>query len=582
MTAPRFITTRDGVRIAYASCGSGSPLVFVRGWISDLEVFWEEPRFRAYIETLARHFTVVRYDGRGNGLSQRLVRNVSLEALLLDLEGVVEGLGLGELVLYGSTFGGPVAMLYAARRPEQVRRLILEGTYASGRGITTRLRQLFITMALRYFPEMAFLLLGYATQPDEPQAAFRRPERVQQVIAPAMAAQLYRLAFKVDVRSVLPDIKAPTLVLHRTESQSIPVRLGREVAALIPGARFVALSGVAHNLWEGDAQAALTAIGEFLGLDLTLATPPPADRVPAGAVGGAAGATISHYRLGDLVSEGRLGVVYRAVDTRLGRPVVLKLLPPDLARTPEGLERFRREVRAASRLNHPNICTVYDVGDDARGPFMVLESLEGQTLKQTIGGRSVPLARLLDWAIQAADALAAAHSAGIVHRDIKPTNLFVTSHGHIKVLDFGIAKLADPVLAEDTTREALTGAGIPIGTVAYMSPEQARGEPVDARTDLFSLGVVLYEMATGRLPFEGDSLPALLDHILGRRPDPAAVLNPDLPPDLDRVISKALEKDRDLRYQSASDLKADLLRLQRALQSGPPDTPGGAEASQPA
>lgn len=560
---PRFITTRDGVRIAYDSCGNGPPLVLARGWISDLQVLWTDSRFRAYVETLARHFTVVRYDPRGNGLSQRVVHTITMQGLLLDLEGIIDGLGLQNVVLYASTFGGPLAMLYAAKHPERVTRLILENTYAHGREITSRMRQLFITTALRHFPEMAFLLLSYATQPNEPQSDFRRPERVQQAVAPAVAAQLYRLAFKTDVRRELSEIHAPTLVVHRVGSHSIPVRLGREVAAAIEGAKFVALAGVTHNLWEEDPQAALDAIGDFLGLELTIATV-AADAPRPGTASGA-----TRYRIVDLVSAGPLGVVYRAVDTRLHRSVVLKLLPQDLARTPEGLDRFRREARAASHLNHPNICTVYDVDEDARGPFMILESLEGRTLRDAIRDQPVPLPQLLDWMIQAADALAAAHAAGIIHRDIKPTNLFVTTRGQLKVLDFGIAKFTEPILGENTTQTDWTRPGSVIGTAAYMAPEQAMGMPADTRSDLFSLGVVFYEMATGRHPFKARNLATPGDELY-RHPEPVTVHNPDLPPELDCVIGRALEQSPDRRYQSADDLKADLQRISSSAH-GPCD-----------
>ena len=262
-----------------------------------------------------------------------------------------------------------------------------------------------------------------------------------------------------------------------------------------------------------------------------------------------------------------MGVVYEAEDLRLGRGVALKFLPSSLLGDSLARERFRRETHAASSLNHPHICTLYDVGEHAGQPFLVMEFVEGQTLKHIIGGKPVPANQLLEWAIQIADGLHAAHSKGIVHRDVKSTNIMVTTRGHAKILDFGLAKFLNRGATEATTCEALTKAGALVGTWSYMSPEQARSEEVDARTDLFSFGVVLYEMATGGLPFEAESLPTLLDGILNKAPLAPRRLNSDLPTELEPVIAKALEKDRALRYQSASELGTDLLRLKRVHEA---------------
>jgi serine/threonine protein kinase/pimeloyl-ACP methyl ester carboxylesterase len=617
----RFCTSSDGVGIAYATIGSGPPLVKAANWLSHLEVDGKSPVWRHWIRELSRHNTLVRYDERGCGLSDWNVDEFSLEAWVRDLEAVVDALELERFPLLGISQGGPIAIAYATRHPERVSHLILHGSYARGvshRGLSDQDRE---------EREVLLRLIRVGWGKDHP--AFRQvftslfiPDgtteqiqwfnELQRVSAtPENAARMFAAFSILDVRGLAPEVRAPTLVLHGTGDMRIPFAEGRLVASLIPGARFVPIESRNHLILESEPgwPRFVGEVRSFLGIPLDAAEVSESRRHRIQALfdkaldlsGGAraeflargcegdpelrrevdallaaaerigvtarlAGAlvngpvgpstsvpipAISQYEIVERLGGGAMGVVYKARDRRLQRLVALKFLAPSMSEEPEFKSRFLQEAKAIASLDHPNLCSLFDVVEPEGQLVIVMPFYEGETLKQKLGRGSLPLDRAVDYAVQIAAGLAHAHAAGVVHRDIKPANVIVTAGERVRILDFGIAKVS-------SVQAKLTRTGMVLGTLAYMSPEQASGERIDHRSDLWALGVVLYEMLTGRQPFTGDSLEALFHAILWPKPERVTALRPEVPPGLEALVHRLLEKNPANRYQDAVALMAEL------------------------
>ena len=577
----RFCTTMDGVRIAFATAGTGPVMIKAANWLSHLEFEWDSPIWRHWIEELAKDHLVIRYDERGNGLSDWNVDDLSFASWVRDLEAVVEAAGAERFALLGISQGGPVAIEYAVRHPERVTHLILYGTYARGfarRGASQEeleQRQAMLTLTQHGWGQNNPAFRQIWTTHFMPQATstqmqwFNELQRIS--TSPENAVRILTEFSQIDVLDRLPQVAVPTLVLHCDDDAQVPFKAGREVAATIPGARFVTLHGKNHLMLETEPawQRFLLEIGEFLGTGKRrLLRDKRAKAITEIVL--SPGDWVGPYRVITPVGDGGMGIVLKAEDTRLGRLVALKFLSGRLAQNPQALARFQREARAASALDHPNICTIHDIGEYEGQPFIVMQYLEGQTLRQRMDQDPLGIGDVLNLGVQIAWALAAAHAKGIVHRDIKPSNVFIIRESQVKLLDFGLAKMLGSVSGggPDSVLSDLTVHGTVMGTVAYMSPEQTRGELLGPRTDIFSLGTVLYEAATGKLPFQGPSALSVMHEIAVKKPTRPCTVNPLLPQRFDEIIERALAKDRDQRYPSGSEIAEELQALSNLVQSG--------------
>ncbi|MGZ8846197.1 MAG: alpha/beta fold hydrolase [Pyrinomonadaceae bacterium] len=581
-----FCTTHDSVRIAYATVGTGPPLLKAANWLSHLEFDWQSPIWRHLLREFSRDHTFIRYDERGNGLSDWNVADLSFNAWVEDLESVVEAAKLERFPLLGISQGGAVAIAYAVRHPEKVSHLILYGAYARGwitrdspEEIEQREAQLTLVRLGWGKDNPAFRQLWtslYAPDATPEQAqSFNDLQRIS--TSPENAVKLLTEMGNIDVVDLLPQVKVPTLVLHCRDEAGVPFEEGRKLAGTIPGARFVPLEGRNHLLLEGAPSWGnfVKEIRRFLGTEETSALTQTSGKSSSASRKAAIDLHRTdlpdRYSLISLLGVGGMGEVYLAEDTKLGRKVSIKTLPSEFTDDKERLRRFHHEARAASALNHPNLLTIHEIGSEAGAHFIAAEYIDGENLRQALKRGKMKVDEALDVAQQGAFALTAAHGAGIVHRDIKPENIMVRRDGIVKVLDFGLAKLLEDHARDmvdheaDTRALVLTDPGRVLGTPQYMSPEQARGIELDARTDIWSLGVVLYEMLAGRPPFRGETRSHTVVSILETEPPSLSTLAPDIPAELQRIVRKALTKDRDSRYQTARDLMIDLKTLRRDL-----------------
>jgi len=570
-----FCTTADGVRIGYATAGQGPPLVKAANWLNHLEFDWQSPIWRHVLEEFGRDHLLVRYDERGNGLSDWNVKDLSFEAFVSDLESVVDALGLDRFPILGISQGGPVAIAYAVRHPEKVSHLILYGSFVSWRGLSSQQRELRLTLVelirLGWGQEnpafrQAWTSLYFPDGTAEQWQWFNELQRIS--TSPENAYRLVNVLRQIDVTKLLPQVKAPTLVVHRRGDAVVPFEKGRLLAASIPGARFVPLDGKNHLLLETEPAWPIfvTEVRRFLGAERQ---PSRNEAPPAIKTAASKSVFVGRYEIRAKIGEGGMGEVYLAEDTLLERNVAIKFLTPQAAADDRAKKRLLREARAAAKLDHPHICSIYEVDEVDGRNFFVMQYVEGETLDSRMRRKPLTLRESLSIGSQVADALAEAHAHGVIHRDIKPQNIIVTPRGQIKVMDFGLAKVVGIVESEAKTQSLYTTPGSIVGTVPYMSPEQIKSEQVDARSDIFSLGVVLHEMITGHPLFARKTAAETIAAILHEDPPDIAKSGIDIPRDVERSIKHCLAKNPNERFQSARDLALSLRPIVGENNSSP-------------
>jgi pimeloyl-ACP methyl ester carboxylesterase len=557
----RFCKAKDGVRIAWATVGEGPPLVKAANWLNHLEFDWQSPIWRHWFAELGRDHRLIRYDERGNGLSDWDVSELSLDAFVTDLETVVDAAGVDRFVLLGISQGCAVSVAYAVRHPERVSHLVLYGGYARGwkerggpeererrRAMQTLARQGWGQDNPAYRQLFTSIYIPGATR--EEMDWFNDLQRVS--TSPENAVRLMQTFGSLDVTALVSQVTTPSLVMHAREDAAVPYAEGRALAAGIPGSRFVTLESRNHLLLAHEPAFGrfLEETRGFLGV-AKRAPSAPADVLPRLA----SGQRLGRYRIASRIGVGGMGEVYRAHDESLGRDVAIKIVRR--AAGGSALDaRFQREARALAALSHPNIVAIYELGTSQGVVYAVTELLSGRTLREALAQGPLSVQRALAYATQVLSALRAAHEKGIVHRDLKPENLFVTTRAQVKVLDFGLAVVQPPMTqsAISALETRLTAPGTMVGTSGYMSPEQIRGEEVDPRTDIFSFGVVLYEMLAGRHPFLRDNAADTLSAILRDPPPPA----PWLPVGLEKALGRCLAKDPKERWSSVEALETGL------------------------
>lgn len=553
----RFCTADDGVRIAWATTGSGPPLVKAANWLNHLEYDWESPIWRHWFAELSRDHQLIRYDERGNGLSDWEVEDLSFDSFVRDLETVVDAAGVDRFPLLGISQGCAVSIAYAVKHPERVSQLILYGGYVRGQGKRGTPEEqakarAMTTLALQGWGQDNPAFRQLFTSIFVPGATrdemdwFNDLQRIS--TSPEIAVRLMKVLGQIDVRNEAAQVTIPTIVLHARDDARVPYAEGKTLAAAIPGARFVSLNSRNHLLLGHEPAFGrfLAEVRGFLGVDPEPSSAPEAlPRLPSGQ-------HLGHYKVETRIGAGGMGEVYKAHDESLGRDVAIKILrgAPGNA---DVSERFQREARAMAALSHPNILSIYELATAEGFVYAVTELLEGSTLRQALEKGPLQPETALGYARQILSAIDAAHGRGIVHRDLKPENLFLTHKGELKVLDFGLAVMRpDADIANVDTR--LTAPGAMLGTCGYMSPEQIRGDDVDLRSDIFSFGIVLYEMLVGRHPFLRENAAETITAIL-RDPPPST---PWLPGEIERALTRCLAKERDERWPSAAELEKEL------------------------